>query len=187
MTTSRTGERVYFAGDIFFWWQDDGMRGYEAYPLFEELIAVELLSRQSWFQCTSRPANGNSGLTRRWSGRLRRASVGFWSTGSIRALRASSRGGQGWASCTRAGRPCDGKTALGRNRVALVTESGVHGTPYHCHRQTAFDAATRLLPMGRTPMLRGAMGGQGGACAVAEHRMVGVRRTSGEGLVGYRA
>jgi hypothetical protein len=35
VTTSNDGERNYFAGDLFFWWQDNGKK-YEAYPLFEE-------------------------------------------------------------------------------------------------------------------------------------------------------
>jgi hypothetical protein len=35
VTTSKQGERNYFAGDLFFWWQDNG-KTYEAYPLFEE-------------------------------------------------------------------------------------------------------------------------------------------------------
>jgi hypothetical protein len=35
VTTTKEGERVYFAGDLFFWWQDNG-KAYEAYPLFEE-------------------------------------------------------------------------------------------------------------------------------------------------------
>ena len=35
VTTSKKGERTYFAGDLFFWWQENQKR-YEAYPLFDE-------------------------------------------------------------------------------------------------------------------------------------------------------
>jgi hypothetical protein len=35
VTTSKDGERNYFAGDLYFWWQDNA-KSYEAYPLFEE-------------------------------------------------------------------------------------------------------------------------------------------------------
>jgi hypothetical protein len=35
VTVSKEGEKSYFAGDLFFWWQDHG-KNYEAYPLFEE-------------------------------------------------------------------------------------------------------------------------------------------------------
>jgi hypothetical protein len=35
VTTTKEGERVYFAGDLYFWWLDNQGR-FEAYPLFEE-------------------------------------------------------------------------------------------------------------------------------------------------------
>lgn len=35
VTTNKQGERVYFAGDLFFWWCDNGL-SYDAYPLLEE-------------------------------------------------------------------------------------------------------------------------------------------------------
>jgi hypothetical protein len=35
VTTNKQGERVYFAGDLFFWWRDNGEE-YDAYPLLEE-------------------------------------------------------------------------------------------------------------------------------------------------------
>jgi hypothetical protein len=35
VTTTETGERVYFCGDLFFWWQDNG-QNYQSYSLFAE-------------------------------------------------------------------------------------------------------------------------------------------------------
>ena len=35
VTTTENGERVYFGGDLYFWWQDNAQK-YVPYPLFEE-------------------------------------------------------------------------------------------------------------------------------------------------------
>ena len=44
VTARKEGQRVYFAGDLFFWWQENG-RSYEAYGLFEEWANREFAQR----------------------------------------------------------------------------------------------------------------------------------------------
>jgi hypothetical protein len=44
VTTTKNGERVYFCGDLFSWWQQSGQQ-YEAYPLFEDWSSRDFAKR----------------------------------------------------------------------------------------------------------------------------------------------
>lgn len=46
ITTSKKGEKNYFAGDLFFWWQDNAnANANEPYPLFEEWLKRDFAQR----------------------------------------------------------------------------------------------------------------------------------------------
>jgi hypothetical protein len=44
VTTNKQGERVYFAGDLFFWWCEN-REAYDSYPLLEEWSEREFARR----------------------------------------------------------------------------------------------------------------------------------------------